>query len=421
MQLILHALRGISLSMSTRFFLPLFTGLIAAVISNGAVPGAPENTLAAEGELASVREAAMAAYEDEDYTVAVGLLKDAYALDPEDAEVAGRLGFAAKETGAYELALKVLENAVNLKPDDHYYWWWLSDTQRLLGKYADAVKSMECARDLAPAESREELQEYVAYTTILASDTPSWETFDQHLRFAERHRNLRRVRRQIEEYVNALDVAPEFESDNQQALGRLAYTYQQLGVQYLYIEEPDPAIDYLKQAIEYTRQGNATQEIMRQEQFLAIAFQVKAAREPNEAPILYEHAVTHWNNALHAAGEVEDIPYHRYLQGRLVDVLCRFRSLDDPVLAEIRKENLKEVPWQGPVNEYSTADAVMGEARCRLLEGDYAGARILYEMALPYYDQSKYLSDYQRASELYLDLAWTYFQQGHEKESLEMT
>ena len=159
------------------------------------VPKTDATVTADGGGDPSVREAAMAAYDKEDYAGAVDLLKDAHALDPGDAEVAGRLGFAAKETGAYELALKALDSAVELAPDNYYYWWWLSDTQRLLGRYADALQNMERARDLAPSETREELQAYVAYTSILAGDTPSWENVDQHLNFAERHRKMRRVRR----------------------------------------------------------------------------------------------------------------------------------------------------------------------------------------------------------------------------------
>ncbi len=383
------------------------------------IPKTDATVTADSGGDPSVREAAMAAYEKEDYAGAVDLLKDAHALDPGDAEVAGRLGFAAKETGAYELALKALDSAVELAPDNYYYWWWLSDAQRLLGRYADALQSMEHARDLAPAESREELQEYVAYTAILAGDTPSWENVDQHLNFAERHRKLRRVRRQIEEYVNALDVAPKVEPGDMKALGRLAWTCQQIGVQYLYIEEPDPAIDYLKQALLYMRDSNMPSEIMRQEQFLAIAFQLKAEGEPGASAGYYETAVSHWNRALDAARAAEDVAYTRYVQGRLLEVLSRFRPLDDPALTALRTTNLKEVPWQGPVNEYSTADAVYAEAQCRLREGDHAGARILLEMAAVYFDQSQYLSDYQRSTELHLHLAWVFSQQEHLNESLD--
>lgn len=379
-------------------------------------PAADQNP--ANGLAGDARQKGMTAYEEEDYETALLYLREAHALNPEDAEVAGRYGFAAKETGAYEAALSALETAVRLRPDEYYYWWWLSDTQRLLGAYTDALKSMERARDVAPADIRQELQEYVAYTSILLDSTPSWENFDQHMDFAERHRKQRRVRRQIEEYVNALDVAPPPEPDNLEGLGRLAWVNQQLGIQYIYIEEPDPAIDYLKQAIEYTRQANVPQEVMRQEQFIAIAYRLKADREPHEEHRHFENAVKHWQRTLDLAIETEDVPYQRYSRGRLLDTLVRFLPLDDPLLTEIRAINLKEVPWQGPVNDFSTAEAVFGEAKCRLTEGDYAGARILYEMTSSYFEESQYLSDYQRATELYLDLARTYFEQGHFEEAL---
>lgn len=385
-----------------------------------AAPEGESLPAAADNDVAAIRKAAMEAYEKEAYAEALPLLKEVYALDPADIEVAGRLGFSAKETGAYELALATLESVVAEKTDDYYYWWWLSDTQRLLGRYAEALKSMERARDLAPEDTRAQLQDYVKYTTVLLDRTPSWENFDQHLAFSKRHQEMRRVRRQIEEYVNALDVAPPYEPDEREALGRLIWVYQELGVQYLYIEDPDAAIDYLKQALELARQAAALSEAMRYEQYLAIAWRLKADRDPRNARVQMEHSVVHWKKALDLAIETEDVVYQRYVQGRLLEAWIRLLPPEDPAVAALRQVNLKEVPWQGPANEYSTAEAVYGEARCRLHEGDYAGARVLLEMALPYFEQSKYLSDKQRIVEVYLDLAQVYFRQEHPAESLKM-
>ena len=135
----------------------LFAGLAGAVPSEPSGAPSPLPNEAAAAGAGDLRTSAMAAYEKGAYAEALPQLKEVHALNPQDVEAAGRLGFAAKETGAYETALAALESAVQLKGDDYYYWWWLSDTQRLLGKYAEALKSMECARDLAPAEAREEL------------------------------------------------------------------------------------------------------------------------------------------------------------------------------------------------------------------------------------------------------------------------
>ncbi len=392
------------------------SGVAAAPAERSAVTAEPADMR--EDLAGNVRRNAMAAYEEEDYEAALPLLIEAYALNPADIEAAGRLGYAAKESGAYEKALDALEAAVAAQPDEYYYWWWLSDTQRLLGKYDAALKSMERARDLAPAETRHELQEYVAYTSILADNTPSWENFVQHLDFADRHRNLRRVRRQIEEYIRALEVVPDYEAGEVESLGRLAWVYQQIGVQYNYIEEPDVAVDYFLVALEYAREAGSLEDVMRNEQFLAIAHRLQADRDVVVRRQLLERTADHWRNARDTAEEVEDIPYLRYTQGRLLDTLARTRPLDDAELIAVRAANLKEVPWQGPINEFSTADAAIGEATVRLHEGDYAGARILYEMALPYYEESQYLSDYHRLRDLYLALARVYYQQGHYQESL---
>ncbi|HNY87802.1 MAG TPA: CHAT domain-containing protein, partial [Candidatus Hydrogenedentes bacterium] len=67
---------------------------------------------------------------------------------------------------------------------------------------------------------------------------------------------------------------------------------------------------------------------------------------------------------------------------------------------------------------FFTAEAVAGELACRLAEGDNAGARILAEMALPYYEGSTYLSDFQRAVDLYLKLAEALNRQGHPADAL---
>lgn len=394
------------------------TARTSTSLPSGNMDSVPAAEAVATDSLETLREKAMELYEAEDYEKAFPLLRDLYSLNPNDAEVAGRLGFAAKETGAYELALTVLERAIQMRPDDYYCWWWLSDAQRLLGNYTEALRSMEQARDIAPPEVRNELQEYVTYTSVLLDKTPSWENFDQHLRFAERHRAHRRTRRQIEEYVNALDVAPVIVGEDKEGTVRMAWVLQQIGIQYLYIEEPDAAIDYLKRANEYARRMDVLREVMQQEQFIAIAYRTKADKRPHEATPFLEKSAAHWRSALELAVRLEDISYIRYARGRLLETLCMFVPVNSDEISALRKQNLKEVPWQGPVNEFSVAEAVIGEVRCRIEEGDLAGARVLIEMALPYFESSNYLSDYQRLRDLYLDLAWIYFQQGHFTESL---
>ena len=364
------------------------------------------------------RKMGMDAYEKGELSKAVECLTTAHELDSKDLEVSGRLGFALKETGAYEKAVAVLTDAVKAKPDDYYYWWWLSDAQRLLGLYKESLDSMAKSRDVAPNDAAKDLQQYVGYTATLADRGASWANCAQHIDFAERHRKNRRVRRQIAEYANALDVAPPVTDANTDGLKRLIWIYQEMGTQYNYIEEPDVAVDYFLIALDCANRAGLKQDAMRNHQNLAVAWRMLCERASDKNAPLLEKAVSEWSAALALAKETADTVYVRYTQGRLLDCLALARPMTDPLVVETRAANDKEVPWKGPVNEYSIADAVAGETACRLAEGDLAGARVMVEMAIPYFEQSNFLADYQRCAEMCLVQAWLYQRQDHPAEAL---
>ncbi len=390
-------------------------GASEAVASQEKAATAPGPNAALAGE---AKRMGMEAYENNELAKAAEYLAAAHKIDPEDMEVAGRLGFALKETGAYEKALAILEKVVEKKPDDYYVWWWISDTQRLLGRYGDALKAMEKSRDVAPQDKRQELQEYVDYTATLGERAPSWKNLAQHVDFAERHRNNRRVRRQIAEYAAALEVAPAPAEGNKEEAARLMWLNQEMGTQHNYIEEPEVAADYFLQALAVAEKAGLRADVMRSHQNLAVAWRMLYDRAPAKSAEVMERVLAAWRASMAVAVELEDPVYTRYTRGRLLDALSAARPPDDPEVVKLRAENDKEVPWKGPVNEYSTAEAVAGEAACRLREGDTAGARILLEMALPYFEQSNYLSDYQRAVQLNLSLAHAWFLLGQAAESL---
>ncbi len=406
-------------------------GALAATpgdVSQGGVAGAvaakeQAATSVTEGEPSIATEAkkqGMEAYEKGELPKAIEFLTAAHTLDPKDAEVTGRLGFALKETGAYEKAILILKEATESKADDYYYWWWLSDTQRLMGLYKESLESMAKSRDVAPKDVAKDLQQYVDYTAALADRSASWENFAQHIDFAERHRKNRRVRRQLAEYATALDVAPPVTDTNTDGLKRLLWINQEIGTQYNYIEEPDVAVDYFLAAMDCANRAGLRQDVMRNHQNLAIAWRMLYERAPEKNAAILEKAITEWSASLAIAKETSDTVYLRYTQGRLLDCLALARPMTDPLLVETRAANDKEVPWKGPINEFSIADAVAGEMACRLAEGDFAGARVLLEMSLPYFEQSNYLSDYQRSVELYLVQAWLYQKQDHPEEALKV-
>ncbi len=366
------------------------------------------------------RKLGMEAYEKGELPKAVEYLTAVHELDPKDLEACSRLGFALKETGAYEKAVAVLTEATAAKADDYYYWWWLSDAQRLLGMYKESLDSMQKARNVAPKDIAKDLQQYVDYTASLADRGASWENAAVHIDFAERHRKNRRVRRQISEYVTALDVTPPVTDVNTDGLKRLVWINQEMGTQYNYIEEPEVAADYFLTALDCANRAGLKEDAMRNHQNLAVAWRMLYDRAPEKNAPLLEKSISEWCATLSLAKELADTVYVRYTQGRLLDCLALARPLTDPLVVETRAANDKEVPWKGPVNEFSLADAVAGETSCRLVEGDLAGARVLVEMALPYFEQSNYLTDFQRCAELYIVQAWLYQQQNHPAEAVKV-
>ncbi len=365
------------------------------------------------------RISGMLAYEEENYEVAAPLLIAAYDYLPDHVELMGRLGFALKETGDYERALDRLFLATIHDETNYYVWWWLSDTQRLLGQYAEAVESMVIARNLAPADQVEELQHYVDYTQTLGDKTRDWTNFFIHMDFAGRHERLRRFRRYLAECLTALDLAPENALEDAEGALRIGGVYNQIGIYYKYLQEPDVATHYFQAAAVCFAAAGRAPDIMRNEQNLGLAYGLVAEMHPAHRVLFGERAVAHWEKTLKIARESGDIEYTRYAMGGLLCALLAVKDVGDAGVASLRGDIAPELPRRGPIDDFATAEAAVAEAQCRAHEEDYAGARILLEMALPYYENSQYLADGERSARISLVLAQVYCHQGHLDKALE--
>lgn len=343
------------------------------------------------------------------------------ALDfaPNDVEMMGRLGFARKEIGNYEGAVDVLKRAIAVAPEEFQYYWWLGDAQRMLGQYEEAVASMIKARDLAPEDQKKELADYVTYTQGLASDEVSWVHFDQHAGMANRHDTLRRSRRCVAEYLRAAELAPTESDETNNANLRLGLAYTNIGIQYSFLKEPDVAIDYYLKSLSAFESGNLTDWRMRAQQNLAIAYVIWAGQDESRKVELLSKSAEHWEAAFDLAQYRQDAEYTRFTRGSLLQTLAAIYPVDDPVVVEVREANRKELPFNGPINEFSVAAVCMGEIACRLRERDYAGARIVIDMTLPYYEGTHFLLDNEEAVRLRTAAANVYAYQGHAKQALE--
>ena len=82
-----------------------------------------------------------------------------------------------------------------------------------------------------------------------------------------------------------------------------------------------------------------------------------------------QQAAEYWDAAFSLAREIQDIEYLRFAQAGKLATLVLLYAVDAPQVAALRERNLAELPWAGPVNEYSTAEVATAEAACRLREG----------------------------------------------------
>ncbi len=366
------------------------------------------------------RAAAMAAYEQQDFTRAAPLLEAAREFFPTDVALLGRLGFAWKETGEYEKALEVLLEAAALDPENHQLWWWLSDTQRLLGRYEASQKSMQTACSLVPAEEAETYAQRLSFTEALMDGTRAWQNFETHRTLAKRHGGTHRIERCIAEYVTALRVAPEVPDGIEEGQLQLGWVHQELGIQYSYLKEFGVAIEYFRGAVHHYEQAGSLADTMRNCQNLARAYNAAADLGSAYRRELLETGLGYWERTLAIARELADVEYTRFAQGGLLANLAALYPVDDARVQEVREKNLLELPWRGPINEFTVAEVALGELACRLEEGDVAGARIVLEMALPFYEKSNFRSDRERAVELAVALAYIYCLQGHFEKALEV-
>lgn len=352
-------------------------------------------------------------WEEGELWEAAVLLEQAHALDDRDMEVASKLGYALKETGRYERALDLLFLASVEDSVNYLVWLWLGDVQRLLGDYDGALESMQMARDLAPPGQVDELEAFVGYSRILAEKSPSWENFETHRDFAGRHQFTGRIRGLIAEYFNALDVAPETGLTPEDAFERKAWTYAEIGVQHAFLKEHDVALEYYDRAVALYGEARNDLDAARNLNNMADAFYFLAEREGADREALLDQSLEMRQRALDRVRRANEPEYMRYIQGRLLgSLLARYSATDSRVL-EVRARNLRELPRSPIIDDYAIAAVADGEAAFRLADGDIAGARVLLENVLEYYEASEFLEDSERAAAHLATLAHIYTEQEH--------
>jgi tetratricopeptide (TPR) repeat protein len=363
------------------------------------------------------RQIGASAYQEARFEDAVKLLSVAVDFLDADAVLLGELGYSLKSVGQYERAIEVLQRAAQIDGANAEYWLWLGDSQRLMGQYEEAYRSLLTARDLAPEAGAAAIEDFLTYTEKLNDLTPSWENFDLHRDFSNRHEEASRPYRLVAEMLAALRVAPTPSAEEKEQLYKVAFTYAQIGTQFSFVKDPAMAVDFYTQAIEPYTQSDSKADLMRVFQNLAIAYDLMADRHPQSRDKFLATAVKYWDQSLQAARAAGDPSYVRHTQGGLLATLAVNHPMDDPKIVELREALAKEIPRKGPINEFTTASAVRGEVECRLRDGDLGGARVLIELADSYYKETGFLVDLEYRASALVQLAGIYLAQGHNKQA----
>lgn len=343
----------------------------------------------------------------------------AQVLDPDDLPGLKNMAFALKATGRYEEAHDALAACLERDPADFDFWWWYGDVQRLLGEYEESVESLRAAVDAAPDARREELNRYVDYSRSLAATDPSWENFEYHRDFAHRHDTVHRVRRLIAEYEAALAVAPETPPDDAEGLAKKAWVNAQLGMQHAFLKEHAVGAWYFGRAIELYTTSNNPEDIVRNLNSLGDCYAAIAERAPEDRALFIEEAVACRARAEEMARSFNTLDLWRHTLGRQLETLAQWHALDDPILVAVRERAAKEIPFSGPINDYSLCSILRGEIACRMKAGDHAGVRVLIEMTLPYLVKSQYLEDSEQAARYRAVLGQCLLAQDHPKQAEE--
>lgn len=363
-------------------------------------------------------ELAEQAYAQQDFKKAAPLYEVLHHTDPDNLTYRKRLGFALKEVGRYEEAHDLLFQASVEDPSDYLVWWWLSDTQRLLGDYKKSYESMVTSRDAAPEVEKQALQQYVDYTEILGTDVPSWTVFERHREFARRHERVGRLRRTIAEYMSALDTVPPTGPKADDAPLRVAWVNNQIGIQYNQLKEPEVALDYFWRALKAYGDVKSQSDVMMCYQNLGVTYRLLAENDAQRRGEFLELGAKYWGESLKLAESLKDVPYTRYARAGQLQCLVLARGVANDEVKALRAANKMELPWSGPISEYTTAAVAVAEMMCRMVEGDYAGARIAGEMGVEFFAQSGFLLDAESAVQIRLQLAQAFTRQGHFDEAL---
>ena len=320
-------------------------------------------------------------------------------LSPGDSHTMVNLGALYKKMGMYEKALPWLTKATRFPLESgssmsaHVPWFELGDDQRLLGEYDISLQSMEKARELAPAQTKDELSQCVEFTKTLLVDKDNWTAFWNHYSLAQRHGEVRRWDRSKAEFEKMLSLPPHDDPANRTK--QLGWAHLCLAMDFSRLNQFEQSRDYSLTAIELLSQSNVPKLLANAYEQLAEAYdrlpRVQLSRLKNADPLTVR--LESRKKQLEALTQAEQY----YLQAGNTDAAKDVHismayqrawvyGVNDPIVEEVRRELQKQIPPTGDLEDEKSFMAGDWEADFRELAKDDEGALELHFRTEKYLD-----------------------------------
>jgi tetratricopeptide (TPR) repeat protein len=338
--------------------------------------------------------------QSEQYEKAIDSFTVALSLDSNDPYPLKRLGYVYENAGKYEKALPVLRVAVKLSPDDYEIHWQLGHIQRLLGDYATAVVNLRKARELSPRARRGELDDSVRYTEGLMSTRRGWYAYNCHYKYGERHKKQGRSDRAIAEYKAALAVLPE------SGYSRAGWCYWRISMLYRDLNKLEMAVEHGLKAVEAYTKANSAKDLAFAYNGLENTYFMFAGREKGEERERYlEKALKALELQEYYARQAGNLHLATHALASKARIMVELYDIDDARVEKCRERMAEYLPERGPIADCAIGSVVHAEARLRLHEKDYDGAKELYEKVAVYYETSGGAENRMETSYVYNNLA----------------
>jgi len=317
---------------------------------------------------------------------------------PQDLRLLEHVHYAGYMAGQYEKSLAFFKNLTENAPKNDWAWQMRGIIEYHVGKYDDAVSSLEKSLALATAANRKSAQENLEYALRLQSKERTKSNFYAHYGMATTHFKKSRADRAAAEYEAAVSISTEYKK-------QAAWAYAWMADFATYMSNDDQALEYAQRAVELARQINDPNDLSFKYQQLASIYTQKAIREKDKFNDYMEKSIEAHEQQLEYCRRARNRHMEIHALADLALTLVKRDGVEGEKAKCYRAEMAAFLPKAGQPIDCATASVLAAEGWFCKYEQDYAGAEESLKPAAEYYAQSTDARDAKHGPYLYAELA----------------